>query len=268
MRDAPALTRRFSFFLRILLLAGVAALLSSSGEALAQVPAEQSAPAPTRQDFLFGRPKGWVAVRGTWLMPRAGGDLFTFVRDQLTIERSDFSTPAIAGELGFAITPRLSAAGGMEFSRQTVGSEYRRFIDNFGLPIHQTTALSQTNISGSVRFHLRDQGRRISRLAFVPRAILPYVGAGGGLLYYEFVQRGDFVDFVTLRVFPDVFRSQGWAPSAHLFGGTDFRVWRGVLIGVEGRYLWSHSDLDSDFIGFDGIDLDGFRVSSGLSIMF
>jgi hypothetical protein len=268
MCNAPALTRWVPLFGRILLLLGVAGLLFRPEDALAQVPAEQSAPAPSRQDFLFGRPKGWVSVKGTWLMPRAGGDLFTFVRDQLTVERSDFSTPAIEGELGFAITPRISGAGGVEFSRQTVGSEYRRFIDNFGLPIHQTTALSQTNISGSVRFHLRDQGRSISRLAFVPRSILPYVGAGGGLLYYAFVQRGDFVDFVTLRVFPDVFRSQGWAPSAHVFGGTDFRVWRGVLIGIEGRYLWSQSDLDSDFIGFDGIDLNGFRMSSGLSIMF
>ena len=268
MCDVPALTRRFPGLLRILPCVAVAHLVLSSGIALAQAAAEQTIQAPTRQDFLFGRPRGWVGARGTWLMPRADGDLFMFVRDQLTIERNDFSTPAIEGELGFAITPRLSGAAGVEFSRQTVGSEYRRFIDNFGLPIHQTTALSQTNISGSVRFHLREQGRSISRLAFVPRSVLPYLGAGAGVLYYEFVQRGDFVDFVTLRVFPDVFRSEGWAPSAHVFGGTDFRVWRGVLVGIEGRYVWSHSGLDSDFVGFDGIDLDGFRMSSGLRIMF
>ena len=128
--------------------------------------------------------------------------------------------------------------------------------------------LSQTDVSGSIKIALLDRGRSISRLAFVPRAIAPYVGAGAGAFYYEFTQIGDFVDFATLRVFPDVFRSQGWTPSAHVFGGTDIRLWRQLFLDVEGRYVWAHGDLGSDFVGFDGIDLDGFRLSTGVSVVF
>lgn len=219
-------------------------------------------------DFLFGRPRGWVAIRGSWLVPSAGGDLFAFLRDQLTVERRDFSTPAMMGELGLSITPRINASAGLEFSRQTVQSEYRHFVDNRGLPINQRTMLAQTNISGSLKVAVLDRGRSISRLAFVPRTVAPYVGAGAGILFYQLRQTGDFVDFVSLRVFPDVFRSQAWTPSAHVFGGTDVRLWRALFLDLEGRYVWAHGDLDSDFVGFDGIDLDGFRFSTGVSVVF
>src|SRR5262245_6604322 len=50
---------------------GLASLLHSSAPALAQSGSPQ--PIGTR-DFLFGSPRGWVAVRGSWLMPQAQGD--------------------------------------------------------------------------------------------------------------------------------------------------------------------------------------------------
>jgi opacity protein-like surface antigen len=113
-----------------------------------------------------------------------------------------------------------------------------------------------------------EPGRSVSALAFVPRSFTPYVGAGAGALYYELRQNGDFVDFVTLRVFPDVFRSRGWTPSAHVSGGADIRLWRSLFLDVEGRYVWAHGDLGADFVGFDGIDLDGARFSTGARIVF
>ncbi len=201
-------------------------------------------------------------------MPRAGGDLFTFVSDQLTVDKADLSSLAIAAELGVVLTSRVSAAVGVEFSQQTIPSEYRRFIDNSGLSINQQTAWEQTNINGSLRVALLDRGRSISRLAFVPRTFAPYVGAGAGVLYYKFTQSGDFVDFVTFDVFSDLFHSAGWTPSAHVFGGAEVRLWRSLSLDVEGRYVWAHGILESDFVGFDGIDLSGFRFSTGVSLMF
>lgn len=238
---------------------------------LAPLALQQTQPPPpsrATRDFLFGRPRGSVALRGSWLKPRAGGQLFTFVSDQLTVDKRDFNAPGLIGEVGLALTSRIQASGGVDFYRQTISSEYRRFVDNNRAPINQNTQLSQSNVSGSIKIALLDRGRSISRLAFVPRAIAPYVGAGGGALYYEFTQIGDFVDFGTLRVFPDAFRSQGWTPSAHVFGGTDIRLWRQMFLDVEGRYLWAHGDLGPDFVGFDGIDLNGFRLSTGISVVF
>jgi hypothetical protein len=228
---------------------------------------QQQLPRPTR-DFLFGEPRGWVAVRGTWLVPRAGGDLFAFVSDQLTVDKRDLQTPAFTTEIGFAVAPRISVSGSFEFSTQTIGSEYRHYIDNVGLPITQTTELVQTNIGVTVRFWLLEPGQSISRLAYLPRMFLPYVGGGGGFMYYDLQQTGDFVDATTLHVFFDTFHSHDWTPSVHVLAGSDIRIWRGIFLDVEGRYVVAHGGLDSDFVGFDGIDLAGFRLSTGIHVSF
>jgi hypothetical protein len=154
--------------------------------------------------------------------------------------------------------------------RSSPDSEYRDFVDDRRLPIPQTTSLREMNLSGGVKFALTPRGREISRNAWIPAAVTPYVGAGAGAMHYKFLQTGDFIDVddPRLEVFTDTFRSSGWTPSAHVFGGVDVRVWRKVYIGAEARYLWSHATLDRDFIGFDPIDLAGFNVTGGVRFMF
>lgn len=224
-------------------------------------------PGSTR-DFLFGPPRGSVSVRGSWIFARAGSDLFDFVTDQLTLEPRDFNAPALGVEIGFAAGPRLEAAAGVEWSRSRASSEYRRFVDNFNLPITQETKLENVHLGASVRFALRPRGRAVSRLAWIPRGMIPYVGAGAGAIHYNFSQRGDFVDFVDRSVFTDVFESKGWAPSGHVFGGVDLQLFRLVYLELEGRYLWSAGELGRDFIDFDPIDLAGFRTTAGVSFLF
>ncbi len=258
---------RLSPGLQCLRLAALACIVLGIAGAPAAAAEEEQLPTP-KADFLFGAPRGYVALRGTWLVPAAGGDLFAFVSDQLTVNRQDFHTPAVIAEVGFSLTPRISVSADLEGSHRSIKSEYRHFIDNFGNPINQTTALTQQNVSASVKLLLLSPGRSISRLAYVPRGFVPYVGAGAGMLYYRFDQKGDFVDFATLKVFPDYFSSKGWSPSAHVLAGTAIQVWRVLFVDVEGRYVWAHGTLGSDFVGFDGIDLDGFRLSTGFHISF
>ena len=219
-------------------------------------------------DFLFGKPNGTIAFRSGWKFARAGSDLFTFVQDQLTVDRKDFNAPALGLDLDFDVTPRLSAGGGFEFAASSTNSEYRHFVDNNRLPINQTTQLREWNLSGSVKFALTPRGREISSHAWIPSSVTPYVGAGGGALRYEFTQDGDFVDFVDSSVFPKTFTSAGWAPSAHVFGGIDVKAWRRIYFSGEARYLWSHATLDRDFSGFDPIDLTGFKLTGGIRYMF
>ncbi len=63
--------------------------------------------------------------------------------------------------------------------------------------------------------YLADPGRSIGRFAWIPNRFAPYVGAGGGAMWYRFRQEGDFIDFDTLKVFPDTFDSDGWTPTVH-----------------------------------------------------
>jgi len=219
-------------------------------------------------DFFFGRPHATVAVRTGWMTARAGSDLFTFVQNQLTLDRKDFNAPSLGFDADFTISPRATAVAGFDFSGSNSNSEYRNYLDNNRLPIKQTTSLHEQNISGSVKFALTPRGREISQHAWIPSALTPYVGAGGGVMHYRFSQTGDFVDFVDLSVFPHSYNSSGWAPSAHVFGGVDVKATRSIFFNGEARYIWSHADLGSDFSGFAPIDLTGLRVTGGIRYMF
>jgi hypothetical protein len=97
------------------------------------------------------------------------------------------------------------------------------------------------------------------------------VGAGGGFLWYEFTQAGDFIDALApppQRVFADAFRSKGWTPSAHVFGGLDAKLHRALMGTFEARYLWAHAPLGRSYENFDPIDLAGFRVAAGINLLF
>jgi hypothetical protein len=229
-----------------------------------------TASAQTPPDFLFGRPRGTVGMRTGWMFASANSDLFTFVQDHLTVERKDFNAPAIGIDMDFALTPRASIVAGFDFSKASKDSEYRDFVDNQRLPITQTTSLREMNFSGSVKFNLTPRGREISSRAWIPAAATPYVGAGGGMLMYRFLQFGDFIDVddPSLSIFTDTFRSDGWAPSAHVFGGIDVKVWKRMYLSGEARYLWSSATPDRDFIDFDPIDLAGFKLTAGVHYMF
>jgi hypothetical protein len=227
--------------------------------------AEEQAGGP---GFLFHTPRGVASVRVSWLRPSANSDIFTFVQQHLTLDRRDFNRPAIIVESGLALSPRVDLLGGVEYSKSTAASEYRDFVDNLRRPIVQRTDLNLINLTGSVKFSLLPKGQSVSRLAWVPRGFVPFVGAGGGMAWYRLTQFGDFVDFQDFGVFTDSFRSDGAAPAAHAFGGVDLRVWRGVALTMEGRYVWAHADLGTDFTGFEPIDLSGLRLSSGVSVVF
>lgn len=226
------------------------------------------AAAQSSPDFLFGPPNGTIGFRTGWMFASAKSDLFSFVQEHLTVDRNDFNAPPIAVDVEVAVAPRASAIFGFEFSKASKSSEYRDFVDNQRLPIEQTTSLREVNFSGSVKIALMPRGREISSRAWVPSAVSPYVGAGGGVLSYEFLQYGDFVDFDDLGVFPQTFRSNGWSPSAHVFGGVDVKVLKRMYVSGEGRYLWAGATPDDDFSDFDRIDLAGFRVTVGIHYLF
>jgi len=253
-------------------LAAFCLIALAASPALAQDDAQRvpTPPLATRStpDFLFGRPMGSVSIRGSWLFARSGSDWYSFVTDQLTLNRRDFNAPGVVGEVAIALNDRLEAVAGVDFSRSGQESEYRHFVDNNRQPINQHTDLRQANITGSLKFSLVNRGRGISQLAWIPRTVTPYVGAGGGMLWYQLRQAGDFVDFVDLSVFTDAFESQGWTPTAHVLGGVDVRVARRLYVTFDARYRWAAADLSSQWVSFDPIDLSGVRLSAGINVPF
>ena len=242
----------------------VLVVLALAGPAAAQDrPIPRSAP-----DFLFEKPHASVSVRGSWLFTRGDSDWYDFVTDLLTIDTKDFNAPGFGLDVNVPLTSRLEAQGSFDISRSSALSEYRNFVDNNRLPIQQTTTLREINLGANIRYLLMDRGQQVSRLVWVPRRIVPFVGGGAGAFNYKLQQTGDFIDFQDSSVFGDTFVSQGWSPSAQVFGGIDVRVFKRVYVTMDGRYLWAADDLERDFIGFDPIDLTGFRLSGGVNFNF
>ena len=230
----------------------------------------QSGPEPRQRptpDFLFGRPDGTIGIRGSFGSSRAGSDWYDFVTDQLTLERKDFKSAGFGTDVGITLAPRFDVMISFDYSQRTTDSEYRRYVDNNRLPIEQETLTRNAAISGGLKVALTERGREVGRLAWVPRKVVPFAGAGGGAMWFEVRQNGDFVDYVDLSVFTDVFEAKGWAPTAHVFGGVDVRVLRRAYATFDARYLWASGDLGRDWIDFDPIDLSGFRVSAGINFI-
>jgi hypothetical protein len=241
------------------------------GGASARAQTGDPAPSPVRMpspDFLLKPPVGSVAVRGNWVFARAGSDLFDFLQEQLTIDKRDFRAPAVAVDVAFAVTRRLDAVFGLEFARTSVQSEYRHLVDNDLLPIEQTTALRTLHVIAGVRHAFVPRTHEVSRLAWVPRRVVPYAGAAAGVVRHEFTQVGDFVDYADGSVFNDSFRSDGWSPTAHAFGGVDLHVYRRLFATVETRYVWADAQLDPSFEDFAPMDLAGIRMSAGVNFVF
>ena len=219
-------------------------------------------------DFLFQQPSVTLGVRGGWAVPRAQSEIFGFTTEQLTVNRSDLSGLAVQADLAVRVRDHFDVVLSVGHNQSTVRSEFRDFVDTEDLPIEQTTRFLRTPVTIGVKAYLWDRGRSVSRFAWVPNAWAPYIGAGAGLMVYEFTQGGDFVDYETLDIFGKNFSSKGTTPAAHLTTGVELSIGTRLLATGEARYLWSRDNMSRDFVDFDRIDLSGFQITVGVAARF
>ena len=218
--------------------------------------------------FLFRAPSGSWSFHGGFALPSASSDLFAFTTSNLTVRRSDFDAVDIGADLAFSISPRVDLSLDLSYSGMNKGSEFRNFVDNNNQPIQQSTAFARTPLTVNARFYLTDRGRRIGHYAWVPKQAVPYVGVGVGVMNYSFDQKGDFIDDSTMAIFPDEFRSSGWAPMAQALAGVEWSMGPGWALRTEARYLTASATPSGDFSGFHRIDLSGMAASVGFVVRF
>jgi opacity protein-like surface antigen len=218
--------------------------------------------------FLFKSPVVSVGIRTGYAVPSARSDLFDFAREQLTIERSDFNGGFFGFDVGVRLRERLDLVLGVGHARTETASEFRDWVDLDDLPIEQTTTFWTTPVTASLKYYLTDRGRSVGRFAWVPAKISPYVGAGGGMIWYSFLQQGDFVDFETLDIFFDRFLSDGVTGQAHGFAGVELSINPKMFVTAEGRYSWARGVPGRDFIDFDNVDLVGVQFTLGIAARF
>ena len=216
--------------------------------------------------YLFHAPNVRFSLRGGYDHANANSDLFDQAVQDLSLNKSDFSSLTAGFEAAFTIGSRVDLSVDVGYSRSKHGSDFRHFIDNNDLPIEQTTTFERVPIMANLRVYLAPTGRSIGQLAWIPNKVVPFVGVGGGTMRYRFNQVGDFVDFQTTNVFPSEFNSEGWTPAMQGMGGVDFTITPMFAIRGEGRYVWAKAPLSRDFSGFNRIDLSGVQGTLGLTL--
>lgn len=216
--------------------------------------------------FLFHPPTVSWGLHGGFDRAIAGGDVFGFVTEQLTLSRGDFSSATFGGSFAIRVSPATHVVFDVSYASISRRSEFRDWVDQNDLPIEQTTSLRRLPITVSIKRYLAAPGRSIGRFAWIPAARATYVGAGAGMMRYTFRHAGDFVDFQTLNVFADEFVSTAWTPVLHGFAGVDVALGRQFVLTAEARYTWAKGPMGRDYVGFDRIDLSGLAVTAGLSV--
>jgi hypothetical protein len=251
---------------------------NEAGEAAEETP-------QARLDFRFEAPRASLGLRGGWAFNRAEGEIYDFLTDQLTLEKSDFNAPAVAFDFSWRLTSWLDAVFGVEVTGRERSSEARGFTDTLDNPAVQDTRLTQVPLTFSLKFYPIGRGRQVGQYAWIRRAVVPYVGGGIGPTWYELKQKGEFVHETDLDddedifcgykpdgitrirfcIFEDVFTSDAWAFAQHAFLGLDIKLTRSFGLILEGRYYWADADVQGDYVGFDPIGLNGARIMLGIN---
>lgn len=220
-------------------------------------------------DFFFGRPDLSVALRVGFLRPRARSEFHEFLEDRFTVGRSDFTGPVLAVEAGFWLSDHLALDLALEGSSATQSSEYRDWVEETSegdLPIRQNTKLTTgPAFTGGLRVFPLSRGEALSRFAWVPRDVAPFVSGGGGVSAFSVEQWGDWVIEDTGDIVTEEYDGSGVGLVAYVGGGVEVKLPNTLSLVLDGRYVWGDAGMTDDFRDFDPIDLSGLRLTAGLA---
>lgn len=237
-------------------LVGAALVLAAAGPAGAQ---------GAGNGYLFGAPAGRLTLRAGYAFASAGSDVFDPMIEDLTIDRSDFSGPTVGGEIALRVAERFDLTLDLGYASVSKDSHYRELVDTLNNEIEQTTTFRRVPVTANVRAYLVSPGRAVGSLAYIPSKVVPWVGLGAGVTWFQLRQSGAFVQPETLDVYDDTFESSGWGPAAQGMGGVDLTLTPRIAATADARYTWSRATLGGSFEGYDKIDLSGVAVTLGVT---
>ena len=186
---------------------------------------------------------------------RVEHDVLNVNRSYLEFDVPDFNGPTIGGEWLAAVGGFFEVGAGISFSRRTVHSNYRDFVDRDGTEIEQDLRLRMLPVAFTVRV-----------LPFSQESpVQPYFGGGIALITWRYSESGEFVDFGApgRPVFRDAFVAEGTKTGPVALGGVRF-AGESASFGGEVRYQRAHADIGDNFAG-SKLDLGGwsYQVTFG-----
>jgi hypothetical protein len=221
--------------------------------------------------FLFRRPGGSIRVWTGYDRAIANSPIFRFVTDTFTLTKSSFGAFAVGADVAVRVAPRAELVFGAGWAGSKAGSEYRHWAESTStgnVPINQTTSLERVPLTVNFKWYLASPGESVGRFAWVPTRLAPFVGAGGGLMWYRFQQKGDFVNFADSSIVNDALASEAWTGSLDAFAGADLALGPRYVLTARAQYTWARSHLGADFVGPNAVDLSGLSLTVGVGVRF
>jgi hypothetical protein len=250
---------------RIVLTAALAAALVAPHTAFAQ----------GGPGFLFNRPRVSVGLRTGYVLPRISSTLFDDARTFLNLNRFDFDAPYFGGDIAARVGERWDVALGVGWAESRSRSHDRDYVEQIGgnrVEIEQDNRFRRITATAGARYYLSDRGRSVGRFAWVPSRLTPFVGAGAGFTWYELEQRGDFVDRTdpacpqACPIYSDQLLTDGSGATVYATVGADLSLGKQFYLTAEGRYSLAHADVSGQYAAYDGIDLSGLQLITGISL--
>ncbi|HSP06199.1 MAG TPA: hypothetical protein VLR94_03435 [Acidobacteriota bacterium] len=204
-----------------------------------------------------------VTFLGGYVLPRGDSDVYKQNEKETTFRVSDLN--GFGGTIRYDkfIGEFINISGGVSFFDSHTHVQDVEFVQDHGQPILRDIFLEIVPLEASL--HVLPAGRNT--------VIIPYLGGGFGLYYWQYEEHGDFVidrlsnnpQVITGRAYSD-----GWDPGYHIEGGVHVPVGRSVAVVGEAKYWHAHGKLDVR--GFDPsfqpLDLSGMMYSGGVSVWF
>jgi hypothetical protein len=202
-------------------------------------------------------------------LPRISSPLFDEARARFNLNRFDFDAPYLGGEIAARVGERWDLALGVGWAQAESRSHYRNWVEEVGtqrLEIEQENRFQTVSATIGGRYYFSDRGRTIGRFAWVPSRITPFVGFGGGVTWYELEQAGDFVVVDTGEIFADELTTDGAGATAYAGLGADLSLGKQLYLSAEARYLLANGGVRGQYADYDGIDLSGLQLITGISL--
>jgi len=203
-----------------------------------------------------------ITVLGGYVIPRGDSDVFSQNELETTFQVDDLND--FGGYVGYDhfIGNYVNLAVGLSFYQSDTDVVDRDFTFPNGDPILRNISLQIVPLEFGVRF--LPAGREAP--------VIPYVGGGGAVFFWEYDEIGDFVinrDTNPSAITGDSF-SDGTDFGWHVEGGIQIPVSRSATITAEAKYFDAEGDLDERSFDplFEPLDLSGTMFSAGISFWF
>lgn len=194
------------------------------------------------------------------LEPRANSDYFDDKALDFDFDSTDFEDNSFGVSYLRFISDHLGVQFGVTGYEGSADPFYLDFVEDNGANITHSNDLETTALTVGLLWHIVERDR----------AVVPYLGLGGGLVSYDLIENGDFIDFGTspASIFTDRFSASGETFGWYFQAGLEVPLGQNWSIFAEAKWTRAEDDLEEDFDGFGELDLSSRDIAGGFSWSF